>query len=615
MNKDNKGNFSPSIPDEEILENVTLLVQEINKELNSQFDNIKKKDCRSLKEDAQEIENYKAEASSNQKPVSIEEFSQNLIIPQHYIIKDNKLINIASKLDSKEDNKIENIKKERVISRTAPIIVREFSNLESNEVFYEILWIDRKKIKREVVPASKIATKKELITLADKGLAVNDLNCRYLIEYFNEFLIINEINQEAMVEHLGHVNGKLIHPLALDDINIIPAGSGDKQLLEAFRIKGTVEGWISGVFERVKDFPKPLFLILSSFASVLLYDLRVAPFFVDLSGSTSTGKTTALQAARSVWGTDGLINEWNTTMVSIERKAEFLNSFPLFLDDSRKADPHIIQQIIYQFTGGRSKGRAGLKGSQGEKTWSNILISSGEVSLTEYARKVGGAAARVITLFDEPFTNVNYKFFSDLYEAINNDYGAIGLEFVKLWKEHKDAFIPLFGRFKEHYFNKAKCNEVLIRLSLYYAVVVFSGLVVKKFFKLDIDFKKLDLLYDEIADENKAIDKPKQLLEQILLLLDSSRNNVYYEIEPFSTKAIFKFETICLTPAFLHDYLGLEEKMVRAEWLKKGYTQSFVNKDGKMIDYKTVKHCNSSHRVIIVKKEFIEDMGLDFNKR
>ncbi|WP_185150676.1 DUF927 domain-containing protein [Cytobacillus dafuensis] len=585
-------------------------------ELLSELDHLKKEDCRTLKENAQKIENYKAETGSIQEPVSIKEFSQNFIIPKFYSIKDNKLIYIASKLDKREENNLGKQEKERVISRTAPILAREFINLERNDVYYEIVWIERKKIKREVVAASKIATKKELITLADKGLAVNDLNCKNLIDYFNEFLINNELKQEAMVEHLGHINDTLIHPLVLDDdINIIPADSGDKQLLEAFRIIGTVEGWVSGVFEIVKDFPKPLFLILSSFASVMLHDLRVPPFIVDLSGSTSKGKTTALQVARSIWGTDGLINEWNTTMVSIERKAEFLNSFPLFLDDSRKVDPHIIQQIIYQFSGGRSKGRGSLNGSQGEKNWWNILISTGEVSLTEYARKAGGAAARVITLFDEPFSNVNYKFFSELYEAINNDFGAIGLEFVRLWKKHKDSFIPLFGRFKEHYFNKAKCNEVLIRLSMYYAAVVFAGFVVKKLFQLDIDFKKLDFLYDEIADENKATDKPKQLLEQILLLLDSSRNNVYYDIEPFSTKAIFKFETICLTPAFLHDYLGLEEKMVRAEWLKKGYTQPFENRDGKMIDYKTVKHCNSSHRVIIVKREFIEDMGLDFNKQ
>ncbi|WP_410501090.1 DUF927 domain-containing protein [Escherichia coli] len=92
-----------------------------------------------------------------------------------------------------------------------------------------------------------------------------------------------------------------------------------------------------------------------------------------MKGSTSTGKTTALKVAASVWGTNQLVNEFNATKVSVERKAAFLNSFPLLLDDSRKADERLLQSFVYTFSGGRSKGRGSVGGSQREYTWRNIM--------------------------------------------------------------------------------------------------------------------------------------------------------------------------------------------------------------------------------------------------
>lgn len=171
-----------------------------------------------------------------------------------------------------------------------------------------------------------------------------------------------------MVERLGHIKGEFIHPLRAHGVEIVPNDYGEKQLLEAFQVKGTIETWKNEVFTRIRGYPKALFIVLTSFASVILHDLKVPPFIVDLSGSTSQGKSTALQVARSVWGNEGLINEWNATKVAIERKAGFLNSFPLFMDDTRKANERELQNVIYQFSGGRSKGRGSIIGSRKEWT-------------------------------------------------------------------------------------------------------------------------------------------------------------------------------------------------------------------------------------------------------
>lgn len=533
----------------------------------------------------------------------------NVIIPTPYQVVNNQLIRIETKVIGGEVTE-----KKEMVSRLAPKLLKELSNIERNSIHYEIAWIDRGRERREIVPASTLATKRDLLLLADHGLPCNDLNYKKMIDYFDKYLSLNQLPQAKMSERLGNVRGLFIHPLDTNGVEIVPTDSGEKQLLEAFLIKSDSTTWINEVFERIKDHPKVLFMVLASFASVLIQDLKVSPFIVDLSGSTSQGKTTAIQAARSVWGSEELINEWNATKVAIERKAGFLNSFPFFLDDTRKANEKLLQSIVYQFSGGRAKGRGSLKGSQKELTWNNILISTGEVALVDYASKAGGVAARIISLVDQPFEKVDSQYFSELYQAIENNQGAIGLDFLKKWQTDKESLIPEFYKFKELYLDKSKGNEVLTRLSMYYAAVHFTGSVLKKLFKAKVDLKVIYQLFDEMAKENKTLDKPKQLLEEILLQLDSSRKNIYYtRFLPNEMKALYKFETICLTPSYLKEFLGTEEKMIRKEWMKRNFTIAY-GQNNKLVDYKLVKHEGNSFRVVVINKEFIEELELDFTE-
>ena len=86
-------------------------------------------------------------------------------------------------------------------------------------------------------------------------------------------------------------------------------------------------------------------------------------------------------------GTNNLINEWNTTKVNLERKAGIMNSFPLIFDDTRKAPHYQLADIVYQFSGGRSKGRGNIHSIENELTWQNILISTGKHQLLSMVKK------------------------------------------------------------------------------------------------------------------------------------------------------------------------------------------------------------------------------------
>ncbi|WOV83914.1 DUF927 domain-containing protein [Sporosarcina jeotgali] len=501
----------------------------------------------------------------------------------------------------------------KYLCRQVPLITKSFSNIERSQLYYELSWKADGRLHEEVVTAGFVSTRKDIISLSDYSLAVNDVNARDLINFFDRLLMINDIPREKMVERLGHIEGGFIHPLYSKEVQILPADGGEKQMLEAFESSGTIEGWINGVLKPVEAHPKALLILLASFASVLLKDLNLGPFVIDLSGATSKGKTTVLKTAATVWGTDHLVSEWNGTAVSFERKAAFLNSFPLMLDDSMKADEKQLQRFVYNFSGGRSKGRGSVTGSQREFTWNNLMLSTGEVPLTEYAERAGGAAARILPVKGLPFKDADYEFFDELYEAMEHNHGEIGLEFIKQWEERKHELLPKYKEYNSMFQKKARGNEVVSRIARHYAAIYFAGTLVMDFFDAPIDLGWLEVMFNEIMDENKAVDKPMQMLEAVLTDLDSSRESIAIDNRVFhDLKAIYKDQTLYLLPSYLKEFLKTEQSSIRSEWLRREISISGLEK-GKKTDSRTLRHKGSVHRVVAIHPHVVEELGFDFN--
>jgi len=141
------------------------------------------------------------------------------------------------------------------------------------------------------------------------------------------------------------------------------------------------------------------------------------------------------------------------------------------------------------------------------------------------------------------------------------------------------------------------------------------GKLLNVFFKLDIDLMQLYRLFDELVSENKALDKPKQLLEMMLQDLQADRKSIFYEYEPsVEIKAIYRGNMLWITPKFLKDFLGIEEKTIRTAWLRRGYTQKFEHR-GKEVDYKSITHKKIPFRAISLNNSIITELGFDFSER
>ena len=542
----------------------------------------------------------------------IEKVNGEIAFPKGYFYEHGCLYKIIEK--KKPNGEIEVL--EVMICRQIPYITRSFTNIEHPQLYHELSWSDKGRLYTEIIPAGDLSIKKELLKLSYKSLAVTDNNAKELITYFDRLNMIRQSDHELLVERIGHIKNTFIHPLTINGVTILPPDIGEKQLLEAFQTSGTANDWIEHVFKPIQKHPKALLMVVASFTSVLLQDLKMKPFIIDLSGVTSQGKTTVLRACASVWGTEHLVSEWNLTKVAAERKASFLNSFPLLLDDTRKADERQLQGFIYNFSGGRSKGRGSVSGSQREFTWGNLMLSTGEDSLNAYAERAGGVAARILPITGLPFEGENYQFFNDLYKAIENYYGSIGLEFVMRWREQKATAIPYFDNsYNEKFQQKAYGNEVISRIARYYAAIVFTADLLNNFFNCNIDLKILADLFDELNAENKAVDKPMQLLEAILSDLDADRDSILSDFAHLSIKplkAIYRNDTLFLLPAYLKEMLKVEEKTIRSEWLRRGITVESM-KNNKKVDYRQLKISGTNFRVVPLTSTVIEELGFDFS--
>ena len=85
-------------------------------------------------------------------------------------------------------------------------------------------------------------------------------------------------------------------------------------------------------------------------------------------------------------------------------------------------------------------------------------------------------------------------------------------------------------------------------------------------------FKIIEQAYDSMVRNNKTIDKPKQLLEELLQYLDANRNNIagdgYNSVKMVISKQYINVIILCILGQTVHDKLG-HENTITGQWGKR----------------------------------------------
>ncbi len=219
---------------------------------------------------------------------------------------------------------------------------------------------------------------------------------------------------------------------------------------------GTLDGWREGVAALAPGNPVLMLALCAAFAGPVLARCNAESGGVHFVGDSSTGKTTALQAACSVWGGESYRRSWRATANGMEGAAAMFNDGLLALDEISECDPRDIGAIVYSLGNGRGKQRASRTGVARSVTrWRCCIVSTGETTIEAAMQEGGhrvkaGQAVRMLDIrvqrqygaWDCLHSHQSGNALSDaLKRAAGHHYGHAGRAFLqRLTREQDEGF-------------------------------------------------------------------------------------------------------------------------------------------------------------------------------
>jgi putative DNA primase/helicase len=158
-----------------------------------------------------------------------------------------------------------------------------------------------------------------------------------------------------------------------------------------FSQQGTLVEWRDGVAAPARGNSRLVFALSAAFAGSLLDLVGEEGGVFHFRGQSSSGKTSALWVASSVWGNPSVyVHQWRSTANALEAIAFLHNDGFLGLDEIGQLDPHEAGTVAYMLANGRAKSRASGKGTaRSPARWRLLALSNGEQSLPSLATKSG----------------------------------------------------------------------------------------------------------------------------------------------------------------------------------------------------------------------------------
>ncbi len=172
--------------------------------------------------------------------------------------------------------------------------------------------------------------------------------------------------------------------------------TGERILLQslhepaAMRTAGTLEGRRDGVVRLCEGNSRLLFAVSAAFAAPLLDITGDDSGGINFQGASSTGKTTVLYAAVSVWGGPEFLQRWRATTNGLEATAQAHNDALLCLDELAQVDAREAGEVAYMLANGTGKQRAQRDGlAKSTARWRLLFLSAGEIGLAQHMSEAG----------------------------------------------------------------------------------------------------------------------------------------------------------------------------------------------------------------------------------
>ncbi len=235
---------------------------------------------------------------------------------------------------------------------------------------------------------------------------------------------------------------------------------------ESIGSSGSLQEWNEYIAKHCVGNSRLVFAISSAFASLLLFHCNMPNFGFHIVGNSSSGKTTYLHVAASVFGNPKYVVTWKATDNAMENMAFRRNDSLLILDELSEISPSKAGEVAYMLANGQGKKRLDKNCNARETmSWRLIFLSSGEVDLDSHMaeeRKNSKAGQKIRLLnISAKASNESFGIFENLMgfqdgaefsnylrEKSAKYYGTPSVEFIRYVLAHKEA---IKARFDEEF--------------------------------------------------------------------------------------------------------------------------------------------------------------------
>lgn len=417
---------------------------------------------------------------------------------------------------------------------------------ENGETFFRLQYKNKKGMEERDFSTS-ILCSEGIKNLLRYGISFNEKGGACLIDYLIEQQetapVINIYSHLGWNQYNDELAFNYDYLYIKDEYDENTKYSGDFDIEHA----GKYDIWERMVIKEVcSNGNTPMqFVLALGFASPVLALLDQSfdsgAMLVNLSNSTSKGKTTAAMLAASVFGKPKTGNStmlsYNITKNALPETISKFNGITVAIDEAAILKSKDFSKLLYTICSGTSKGRiksTGNGGTQLDKVthFSSIVVSTAEFDLLTDDSE-GGLRVRVFELNDT-FT-ISAENSNIIKKTVLKNYGEAGIGFVMHFMKHhasnvEEEYEEMIDLLKSKFVNKTDITDRLIER---FAVILLTVKCCNncEYFKFKFDF---DSLLSYIVKQIENIDKKLNYEERIreIILEDYSTNiNSYPSIK------------------------------------------------------------------------------------
>lgn len=348
---------------------------------------------------------------------------------------------------------------------------------------------------------------KGIALMRRNGVIVPEVQYKELLMYMEKAIEYLQKLRAAKTAHLQYGWTDNDKSFIIGNREYLPDGvkrnfqsSATADTIDMFAPKGDLVEWRKAidVYRNPKLKPQA-FTFLAGFGSPLMhYTKQVAAVVNLMSTESGTGKSTAGQAALSIWGDPrGLILSYNDTSTSRVHRIGLMRNLPIVMDEMTNITAEDVSDLLFTIASGRDRNRM-QRHTNAERInksqWNLLVLTNSNSSMMDKVATLkstpDGEAARLLefAVKEHYIEGAEEKF-----ALMSSNYGVAGDIYARWLVKHRDELDGLVAKERANIIKLAGTSNKERYWVSGMATTMAGGRIAKTLGLHDIDMDELEI--------------------------------------------------------------------------------------------------------------------------